>query len=80
MIDKKLLEILVCPKDHVPLVLAEPALLTKINRAIAAGRVKNEAGRTVAGRSRPVWFAKTTRCCIRSLTTSRCYWWKRPFR
>ena len=47
MIDEKLLEILVCPKDRVPLVLAEPALLTKLNRAVAAGRVKNEAGRTL---------------------------------
>jgi uncharacterized protein YbaR (Trm112 family) len=47
MIDKEFLETLVCPKDHSPLHLAEPELMARLNRAIAAGRVKNEAGRAV---------------------------------
>jgi uncharacterized protein YbaR (Trm112 family) len=47
MIDKELLGILVCPQDHTPLDAADQALLAKLNRAIAAGRVKNQAGRLV---------------------------------
>jgi uncharacterized protein YbaR (Trm112 family) len=47
MIDKELAEMLVCPKDRLPLKLADPALLSRVNRAIAAGRVKNQAGRAV---------------------------------
>lgn len=47
MINKELLSILVCPTDQTPLKIAADQLLTRINRAIAAGRVKNQAGRTV---------------------------------
>ena len=47
MIDKNFLDILVCPQDRTPLTLADHALLSKLNRAIAAGRVKNQAGRPV---------------------------------
>jgi uncharacterized protein len=47
MIDKDLLSILVCPIDHTPLSVAGEQTITHINRAIAAGRVKNHAGRTV---------------------------------
>ena len=47
MIDKNFLDILVCPQDHTPLTLADHALLSKLNRDIAAGRVKNQAGRPV---------------------------------
>ncbi len=47
MIDDRLLEILVCPKDRKPLTLADPPLLSRLNRAIVAGRVKNRGGRTV---------------------------------
>ncbi len=47
MIDRELAALLVCPKDRVPLKLAEPRLLSRVNRAIAAGRVKNQAGRAV---------------------------------
>ena len=47
MIDKKLLGILVCPTDHTPLSIAGEQLITRVNRAIAAGRVKNQAGRPV---------------------------------
>jgi uncharacterized protein len=47
MIDKDLLSILVCPIDHTPLSVAGDPMIARINRAIAAGRVKNKAGRTV---------------------------------
>jgi uncharacterized protein len=47
MIDKKLLSILVCPVDHTPLSLADERLVERVNRAIAAGQVKNQAGRPV---------------------------------
>jgi len=47
MIDKKLLSILTCPTDHSPLHLAGDQLIARVNRAIAAGRVKNQAGRPV---------------------------------
>ncbi|HYW79538.1 MAG TPA: Trm112 family protein [Thermoguttaceae bacterium] len=47
MIDKELLDILVCPKDQVPLALADESLLAKVNEAIAAGQVENLGGRTI---------------------------------
>ena len=47
MIDKELLEILVCPQSHMPLRLADAPLMARLNRAIAAGRICNEAGRPV---------------------------------
>ncbi len=47
MIDHELAAMLVCPKDRLPLQLADAELLSRVNRAIAAGRVKNQAGRAV---------------------------------
>jgi uncharacterized protein len=47
MIDRHLLSILVCPTDHTPLKLADDQLVARLNRAIAAGRVKNRGGRLV---------------------------------
>ncbi len=47
MIDKELLAILVCPTDHSPLSVADDQLIARVNRAIAAGRVKNRGGRAV---------------------------------
>jgi len=47
MIDKELLSILVCPTDRTPLRMADQQTLTRLNRAIAAGRVRNQAGRPV---------------------------------
>ena len=38
--DRKLLDILVCPASRQPLALLEPAGLEALNRAIAAGDVK----------------------------------------
>jgi uncharacterized protein len=45
MIDKGLPPILVCPIDHTPLERVGNQMLARVNRAIAAGRVKNRAGR-----------------------------------
>jgi uncharacterized protein len=47
MIDMELLAKLVCPTDHTPLSVAGIQTISHLNRAIAAGRVKNGAGRTV---------------------------------
>ena len=47
MIDKELLAILVCPTDHSPLSLANDQMIARVNRAIAARRIKNRAGRLV---------------------------------
>ncbi len=47
MIDKALLAILVCPTDHSPLRLASGQMIARINRAIAAGGVKNRGGRHI---------------------------------
>jgi uncharacterized protein YbaR (Trm112 family) len=46
-IDPNLLEILRCPKDRLPLRMADAALLERVNRAIEAGAVRNQVGRTV---------------------------------
>jgi uncharacterized protein YbaR (Trm112 family) len=48
MIDKGLLKVLVCPKDHTPLMVADSRLTARLNRAISAGQVVNCAGRSVA--------------------------------
>jgi uncharacterized protein YbaR (Trm112 family) len=47
MIDKQLLPILVCPLDRTPLSIASDRVVARVNRAIAAGRVTNRAGRPV---------------------------------
>jgi uncharacterized protein len=47
MIDKGLLKVLVCPKDHSPLTAADSRLTARVNRAISAGRVVNCGGRSV---------------------------------
>jgi uncharacterized protein YbaR (Trm112 family) len=43
--EKQLPTILVCPTDHTPLGKAEERVVARVNRAIAAGRVSNRAGR-----------------------------------
>jgi uncharacterized protein YbaR (Trm112 family) len=48
MIDKDLLDILVCPENRTRLELADDALVEKLNQAIAAGSVENRAGEPVA--------------------------------
>ena len=47
MINEELLAILVCPRDHSPLSVAGDQMVARVNRAIAAGRIKNQAGRPV---------------------------------
>jgi uncharacterized protein YbaR (Trm112 family) len=47
MIDKELLEILVCPENQTALSAADDQLLARVNEAIAAGKVANRAGRAV---------------------------------
>jgi uncharacterized protein len=44
---RKVLPILVCPTDRTPLSVADSRTIARVNRAIAAGRVKNRAGRWV---------------------------------
>ena len=48
MIDKDLLDILVCPENRTRLELADEALVEKLNQAIAAGGVQNRGGEPVA--------------------------------
>jgi uncharacterized protein len=47
MIDKGLLKVLVCPKDHTLLTMADSRLIARLNRAIAAGQIVNHAGQPV---------------------------------
>lgn len=47
MISKELLDLLVCPKNRMPLTLADEELLARLNQAIAAGKVKNYSGQQV---------------------------------
>ena len=47
MIDKEILEILVCPENRTPLSVADDRLLAKLNSAIAAGTLKNRGGEPV---------------------------------
>jgi uncharacterized protein YbaR (Trm112 family) len=47
VIDAQLLEILVCPETKEKVKPADAALLEAVNRAIAAGRLKNRGGEAV---------------------------------
>ena len=47
MINKELLEILVCPEDRTSLSLAEPAMVAKVNQMIEAGTLTNRGGEAV---------------------------------
>ncbi|HPO17188.1 MAG TPA: Trm112 family protein [Candidatus Hydrogenedentes bacterium] len=47
MVDPELLNILVCPENKTPVVLADDALMAKLNAAIEAGTLKNRAGEKV---------------------------------
>jgi uncharacterized protein YbaR (Trm112 family) len=48
MLDKQLLDILVCPENKTPLTLAGDELVAKLNRAVASGELRNRAGEVVA--------------------------------
>ena len=47
MIDRELLEILVCPETKQPVRLAEAGQVARVNAAIAAGTVSNRGGEVV---------------------------------
>jgi uncharacterized protein YbaR (Trm112 family) len=47
MINKELLDILVCPELRTPLTMADDELLAALNRAVAEGRLKNRGGERV---------------------------------
>jgi uncharacterized protein YbaR (Trm112 family) len=47
LIQRELLEILVCPETRTRLAAADAALVDRINAAIAAGRLVNRAGQNV---------------------------------
>lgn len=47
MLNPELLKILVCPETHTPVALADPALLSRVNDAIARGDVKTRGGSQV---------------------------------
>ncbi len=47
MIDKELLDILVCPESKTRLKLADEELIEKLNRAVDAGQLKNRIGEVV---------------------------------
>ena len=49
MIEKELLDLLVCPENQTPLSVADDELLARLNRAIAAGQVKSRGGRPLEG-------------------------------
>ena len=47
MLDAEFIEILACPETKQPVRLAEGELVERVNRAIAAGRLKNRDGEAV---------------------------------
>ena len=47
MVSKQLLDLVVCPDNRAPLIEADEAVLAAVNRAVAAGRLKNRSGQTV---------------------------------
>ena len=48
MLDPELLEILVCPETKQPIRLADPAVVQKLNVAIAEGSISNKGGEPVS--------------------------------
>jgi uncharacterized protein YbaR (Trm112 family) len=47
MIDRELLDILVCPETKQPVRLADAQLVSRLNASITAGKVNNRAGDSV---------------------------------
>lgn len=47
MVDQELLDILVCPETRQPVRVADEALLSRLNAAIARGTVRNQGGQPV---------------------------------
>lgn len=46
-LDTELLEILVCPETHRPVVLAESGVLERVNHAVQAGVLRNRGGEVI---------------------------------
>ena len=49
MVDPELLAILVCPETRTPLHVADEALIARLNREAAQGRLKNRVGQSLEG-------------------------------
>jgi uncharacterized protein YbaR (Trm112 family) len=47
MVDAELLKILCCPETRQPLLLADAALVQRLNEQITAGQLRNRAGKPV---------------------------------
>ena len=47
VIDKALLDILVCPENHQRLELADEALLARVNQSVRAGTLTNRGGQCI---------------------------------
>ncbi len=47
VIEKRMLDILVCPDNKTPLSPADEQLLARLNRAISAGQIENRGGHPV---------------------------------
>ena len=50
MIDKELLDILICPEDRTPLSLADEVLMEIVNRAIESGTLTDRSSQPVESR------------------------------
>ena len=48
MIDRELLDILVCPETKEPVRLAEAELVERVNRSVSGGSLRNRGGESVS--------------------------------
>ena len=62
MLDPELLEILVCPETKQPIRLADPAVVQKLNVAIAEGSVSNKGGELVSEKIKEGLIREDDRC------------------
>ena len=47
-LDKKLLDLLVCPDNRSAVQMASPDLINKVNNLITSGQLKNRAGKLIS--------------------------------
>lgn len=64
MVDKKLLDILVCPETKKPLMLADSALVERLNKLISSGKIKDRSGRKVETLLQNGLLTKENSTCI----------------
>jgi|TARA_B100001245_G_scaffold193601_1_gene152167 uncharacterized protein YbaR (Trm112 family) len=62
MLDPELLEILVCPETKQPIRLADPAVVQKLNVAIAEGSISNKGGEPVSEKIEEGLIREDDRC------------------